>query len=136
MKRTTIKSVWAVVAGFLAIIVLSSAVDMILEGVGVFPSVEEQQEHGFNEFWMQALTLFYRVIFTVLGGIVTAKLAPRHPMRHILALVIIGVIVGTAGSVAVHASLGIFPVWYSVALVAIGPPSAWIGGKLATGSPT
>lgn len=125
-----LKSAGAVLAGFLVIIVLSAATDLILEGTGVFPSVEEQQEHGFNELWMQLLTLFYRAVFTVLGGIVTAKLAPRRPMRHVFALLIVGLIIGTISSIAADISLGIFPVWYSVALVAIGPPLVWLGGKM------
>lgn len=131
MNKTTLKSIWAVAAGFLAIIVLASAADMILEANGVFPTVEEQQKHGFVEPWMQYLTLGYRLIFTVIAGAITAKLAPNRPMRHVIILGIVGTVVGIVGSIAV-ASLGIFPLWYSIALVAISLPAVWLGGKLVT----
>lgn len=130
MNMNTLKSIGAVLAGFITIFILSNGMDKILEGTGVFPTVDEQLKHGFTVWWMQALTLFYRIIFTAVGGYVTAKLAPSRPMRHVIILATIGTVPGAVASLAV-ASMGIFPVWYSVALVAIGFPSVWLGGKLA-----
>lgn len=131
MNKNIFKSIGAVLAGFLVGLVLARITDIILEGAGVFPSVEEQQKHGFNEGWMLALTLLYRFIFTALGGFVTARLAPGNPMRHVMVLAVITTLIGTAGSIIVAITLDIFPVWYSVALAAISFPAIWLGGKLA-----
>lgn len=127
MNRTTWKSIGAVVAGLLAIIVLSNGTDTVLETTGVFPSLQEQLEQGFTTPWMVMLALVYRSVFTVLGGYVTARLAPKRPMRHVLTLGAIGLVLGTAGAIA---TAGIVPAWFSLALLVLGLPCAWLGGKL------
>ena len=74
--NSTLKSIWAVVAGILIGATLSIGTDFILESLGVFPPITE----GLFVTWMLALALFYRCAYTVLSGYVTAKLAPQNPM--------------------------------------------------------
>jgi hypothetical protein len=49
---------------------------------------------------LNLLTLSYRIAYTVVGGYITATLAPHSPMRHALALGIGGLAVGAAGAIA------------------------------------
>ena len=44
------------------------------------------------------LALSYRLVYTILGGYITAGLAPHRPMRHVLILGIIGFVMATAGA--------------------------------------
>src|SRR5436190_15295191 len=91
-----LKSIWSVVAGFLVVVILSILTDAILEKLGIFPHVS----NGLFVTWMLALAFVYRSIFTVLGGYVTAKLAPRNTMKHVAVLGVLGVIGGIIGVIA------------------------------------
>lgn len=130
MTKTTFRSVGAVVAGLVAIIMLSNGTDTILEATGVFPSVEVQREEGFDTLWMVMLAIVYRSIYMVLGGYVTAALAPDRPMRHAVILGITGIAFGILGAIATR---DITPAWFSISLIVLGLPCVWLGGRLRTG---
>jgi hypothetical protein len=88
---------------------------------------------------LNALALSYRLGYTVIGGYVTARLAPHSPMRHVVVLGVIGFLMASVGAiVAIRMDLG--PAWYPVALAVTALPCTWLGGKLhtraATGSRT
>jgi hypothetical protein len=119
------RSIGAVVAGFAVVVVLSTVVDQILHVLHVYPPWGQPMfEPGLN-----ALALSYRIVITIIGGYVTAKLAPRNPMRHALALGALGTIVGIVGAIAtIPMHLG--PSWYPIALAVTGLPCCWIGGLL------
>lgn len=121
-----LKSVGAVVAGFLTVVVLSIATDAILEAVGFFPPATKPEEYA---SWMLLIALIYRTVFTVLGGFVTAKLAPFNPKKHVIVLAVLGTIGGIAGVINGW-SYGNH--WYPIALAVLAFPSVWYGGKLAT----
>jgi hypothetical protein len=134
MNKNTFKSIGAVLAGILIPAILATITDTILEKTGVFPSIEHQQQYGFNVVWMNLLALFYRFGFSVLGGFVTAKLAPSKPMRHIVILGIIATVVGIISNIAVASmpeTANVLPVWFSVVMILMAFPSIWLGGKLA-----
>jgi hypothetical protein len=122
MKNTFWKSVWAVLAGLLVIIILSVAFDTILKLMEILP-----WDHLFVSTGLILFVIFYRAVFSLAGCYLTAKLAPRNPMKHALILGGIGVIVSAIGTV-LAADLG--PVWYGWTLAAISLPIAWLGGKL------
>ena len=135
MEKKIFKSIGAVLAGFILTLILTRGLDILLESTGIFPSVEEQQKHGFNILWMNILAIIYRVVFTIIGGYVTAKLAPSKPMKHVLILGIIGTIIAIIGNIVVAnipEMANVLPLWFSIALVITAFPSIWIGGKLAT----
>ncbi|MEP6620454.1 MAG: hypothetical protein ABJE47_14105 [bacterium] len=119
------RSVWAVAAGFIAVVVLSLLTDEVLHLLHVYqPWGEPMREPGLN-----LLALAYRSAFTVAGMYLTARLAPRAPMRHALIGGGIGTIVATAGAFAtVPMDLG--PAWYPIALAVTALPLAWVGGAL------
>jgi hypothetical protein len=129
MNRNVLKSIGAVLAGLVAIVVLSNGTDTVLEATGVFPPLAEQRDNGLTTWWMVLLALTYRVVYMVVGGYATATLAPHKPLRHAAVLGMIGVVVGILGAVAAR---GITPAWFSILLVLLGLPSVWLGGKLRT----
>jgi hypothetical protein len=115
-----------VVAGLLANVILAGVVDQILHWLGVFPPWGQVT----YEPVPYVLAVTYRAVFGVVGGYMTARLATRSPMRHALALGVVGLVVCAAGVVAtVVSDLG--PVWYAVVLFVIAMPASWLGGKIA-----
>lgn len=123
MSKNTFKSIGAVLAGFVLVVVLSIVTDMILEAAGIFPSPTE----GLFITWMLVLALFYRTVYTVLAGYVTAALALTNPKRHVMILGIIGTLAGVGGVVA---GWTLSQHWYPIALAVLAYPSVWLGGKL------
>jgi hypothetical protein len=121
----TLKSIGAVVGGFVIVVILSIATDTILEKLGIFPPPTQ----GLFVTWMLALAFVYRTIYTVLGGYVTAALAPANPTKHVTILGIIGTVMGCLGVVA---GWNLSEHWYPIALAAAAFPSVWLGGKLKT----
>jgi hypothetical protein len=120
--RLILRRAGAVLGGLLAIVVLSTAVDAVLHATGIYPPFPQRMSDG-----LFALATAYRIVFGVLAGWVTARLAPDRPTRHALALGAIGVVLSTAGAMA----MGKYgPLWYSLAIIAISLPCAWAGARL------
>jgi hypothetical protein len=127
--RQTLRSAGAVLAGFLAIVIITTATDIVMHATGVFPPAGEAMTNG---LWLLATA--YRIVYGVAGGYITARLAPDRAMRHALALGVIGLVVSIVGAAATwNRGPGFGPKWYPLALVAIAIPCAWLGGKLYGG---
>ena len=78
---------------------------------------------------LNLLALSYRIVYTVLGGYLTARLAPYSPMRHVWVYGTIGFALGLAGALAtIPMNLG--PAWYPIAMAVTALPCAWLGGVL------
>jgi hypothetical protein len=90
-----------------------------------------QRKQGFDTVWMVVLAIVYRSIYMLVGGYVTATLAPNRPMGHAIALGIVGIALGIAAAIA---TWGITPAWFSISLVILALPCVWLGGKLKTRS--
>ena len=125
MAHTALRSIGAVLAGFVTVAVLSIAADALLEAVGIFPPPSE----GLFVTWMLALALLYRCAFTVLGGYVNARLAPTAPVRHAIILGIIGTVAAIIGTIV---GWDLSAHWYPLALAVTGLPCTWLGGKLGS----
>ena len=121
-----LKSIGAVLAGLLFIVISHTAVDKILEGTGIFPPAER----GLHITWMLVLALVYRTVLSVVGCYITAALAPSRPVFHALVLGFIGVVATIAGTFAAM-SQNLSPMWYPIALAVVSVPCAWLGGTLA-----
>ncbi len=118
------QSVWAIVAGFLFVVILSLASDALLHKLGVFPPLGE-----YTPDKPLVLATTYRVLFGIIGSYITARLAPHSPMGHALLGGCIGILLGTLGA-AVTWNRNLGPHWYSVALVVLALPQSWLGAKL------
>jgi hypothetical protein len=121
-----IRSIAAVVAGFLAVAGLSLATDEVFHVLQVYPPWGVPMTSP----GLFALALSYRIVYTVLGGWITARLAPRAPMRHVTVLAIIGLIAGTAGVAVALSRSDLGPLWYPVAIAFSAYPCTWLGGVL------
>jgi len=118
------RSVWAVLAGVLFIIAVSTLTDVLLHAVGVYPPLHEPIDDK-----LAALATSYRVVISVAGAWLTARLAPGKPMKHALVLGCVGVVLGLIGLAATW-NKGLGPRWYPVALVVLAIPQCWLGGAL------
>jgi hypothetical protein len=119
----------AVAAGFVLTAVLSLATDVGMHALGVFPAWGEPMSGG-----LFVWATIYRVAYTVVGGYVTATLAPVEPMSYVMILAGIGLLAATAGAVATwNAGPALGPRWYPLLLVVTAVPCVWTGGMLRVG---
>lgn len=118
------KSIWAVVAGVLFIIVVTTLVDIALHAAGVFPPMDQPIDDA-----LALLATSYRIVISVGGAWLTARLAPGKPMKHALILGAVGVVLGLVGVVATW-NLGLGPRWYPISLVVLAVPQCWLGDRL------
>jgi len=124
--RRTGRSVGALLAGFLAVVILSIGTDALLHAMGIFPPLGQPMSDA-----LFLLATAYRIVYGVAGSYLTARLAPDRPMQHALVGGAVGLVLSIVGAVATWnrvPSLG--PHWYPLALVATALPCAWLGGKL------
>ena len=120
------RSVGAVVAGFIATALLSTGTDVVMPVTGVFPPWGQPMSDG-----LFVWATVYRAAFTVLGGFITARLAPRKPMAHVLVLGAVGIVAASAGALASWNQRPEFgPKWYPIILVVTALPCVWAGGVL------
>jgi len=116
------KSIGAVFAGVLFIIVATTLVDIVLHLTGVFPPMKEPLDDR-----LALIASSYRVVIGIAGGWLTARLAPQKPMKHALILGLVGVLLGLVGVVATW-NLGLGPRWYPISLAVLAIPQCWLGG--------
>ncbi len=119
------RSVGAIVAGFVAVFVLSLGTDQVLHALKVYPPWGEPMAGA-----LFVVATGYRIVYTILGGYITARLAPHAPVRHALILGFIGLVPGILGVIVNIAKPELGPLWYPIAVLVTGPPCAWLGGVL------
>jgi len=118
------RSIVAVVVGILAGVIPTLGIDEVLHLARVYPPVGKPMTDG-----LCALATSYRLVLSVLGSYVIARLAPDKPMQHALVGGAIGLIVSVLGAVVTW-NMNLGPHWYSVLLAVTALPCAWIGGRL------
>jgi len=122
MKNSIFRSIGAVLAGFIAVVFLSTITDTVLETNDLLkiPFLD-------NPWWLILVVAIYRSIYTIVSCYIAASLAANRPMFHALTLGGIGFVVGILSSAATWQAS---PAWFSVLLVAPALPCAWLGGRL------
>ena len=118
------RSIWAVIAGVLVIIIVTTLVDIILHATGVFPPIDQPINNA-----LALLATSYRIVISVGGAWLTARLAPEKPVKHAIILGCVGVVLGLMGVVATW-NLSLGPRWYPISLVVLAIPQCWVGGKI------
>lgn len=124
MTKSTWKSIWAVFAGVLFIIVVTTLVDILLHVAHVYPAMDQPLTDG-----LALLASSYRLVISIAGAYLTAKLAPRRPMRHAMILGYVGTGLALIG-LAVTWGKDLGPHWYPVSLAVLAVPQCWFGGRL------
>lgn len=119
------RSILAVLAGFVAVVILSIGTDVALRAAGILPPFAQPMSDP-----LFLLATAYRSLYSVAGSYIAARLAPARPMKHALALGVVGLIVSIVGAVATWNKADLGPHWYPLALVALAMPCAWLGGFL------
>lgn len=120
---SVLRSILAVLAGVVFIVAVSTGTDLALEH-SILPAMSTAQASPA----LLALALAYRTLYGIVGGWITARLAPSRPITHAVVLGVIGTLASIAGLV-VEWSSG--QQWYPIALVVLSLPECWLGGRLA-----
>jgi uncharacterized protein involved in response to NO len=118
----TLKSIGAIVVGVISVFVLSFLTDTALEKTGLM-----KIPFSTNPLWLMIFVTIYRNVFVVISSYITAKLAPNNPIIHSIIFGGIGFVLGIVGTIIMWQEP---PHWYPIALVILGIPCAWYGGKL------
>jgi len=124
MNRSTKRSAVAVVAGILFIVVVTTLVDILLHALGVFPPMSVPIDDR-----LAVLATSYRIVISIAGAYLTARMAPTQPLKHALILGAVGTVLGLVGVMATWGK-GLGPTWYPIALAVLAVPQCWVGGKL------
>ena len=124
--RRTLRSIGAVFAGLLFIFIVTTIVDVVLHATGVFPPWGKPVSDA-----LFGLATAYRIVISIAGCWIAARLAPSRPMGHALALGAVGVVLSAIGAAVTWNKGPEFgPHWYPLLLVVISIPCGWAGGKL------
>lgn len=118
------RSILALAAGMVATIILSLGTDLGLHAIGLFPALGRPMSDR-----LLLLATSYRTLYGFIGSYIIARVAPNRPMKHALIGGFIGLLVSTAGAIATWNS-GLGPHWYSISLIVLALPPAWVAGKL------
>ena len=124
MNKNILKSIGAILAGFIFIGVTHSTIDAVLEGMDILP-----KGHLYVSTPLILLVICYRAVFSFAGCYLAARLSPHNPLKHSLILGGIGTVLSAAGAI-VTAGMNIGPSWYAWSLALIALPIAWLAGKL------
>lgn len=127
-KKNILKSIGVIIVGFILVAALSIALDYVFETLGIFPGITHPELYT---PWMLIIALTYRSLATILGGYITASIAPANPMRHIYVFAVLGFIGGVAGAIN---GWNYGNHWYPILLAITGPFFVWLGGKWQTKS--
>lgn len=123
MNKTLLKSIGAILAGFLSGALLSIGADLLMEQSGMM-SMEHFKE---SPLYILLIVIAYRFVFNVAGCYLTARLAPNKPMKHAIIIGIIGTVLSIVGTIAMW-DLAI--PFYNITIILMSLPSAWLGGWL------
>jgi hypothetical protein len=122
-----VRSIGAVFVGMIVVVVLSIGTDALLRAIHIFPPGSQRMSDP--QF---VIATVYRIIYAIIGGFVTATLAPARPMQHALFYGFVGFGLSTVGYLASR-NLNLGPNWYPLALIVTSIPCAWLGGLLLIG---
>jgi hypothetical protein len=119
------RSIGALAAGFVTVLILTLGTDIVLHALKIFPALGQTMS---DQLFL--LATIYRIVYAVLGSYLTARLAPDRPMGHAITGGLVGPVLSIVGAVVTwkHTELG--PHWYPLALVVTALPCAWLGGKI------
>jgi hypothetical protein len=118
------RSLGAIVFGFLYIALLSFGADILLRTLlpGAFDATGRVSSTP-----VLLLVIGYVAVFAISGCYFTARLAPNRPLGHAMILGVLGLLFSTAGIIKAWNTA---PPWYHIVSLLLVLPYAWIGGSL------
>jgi hypothetical protein len=119
-----LRSIVAIVAGFIFIGALSVGADAVLHAL--LPTVFDAAGRV-ESVPVLLFIITYVGVFAITGCYLTARLAPSRPMLHALILGALGLVFNIAGTVAMWNTA---PAWYHIVALLLVMPYAWMGGRL------
>lgn len=105
-----VRSIVAVMAGFFTVMVLGAAADVVLANGSLY------------------VKLGYETAFTVLAGYITARIAARKPITHV---VVMAGIVLVGRTLIALATWDVLPMWFNVGVLVLILPAATAGAMLS-----
>jgi len=126
MMSELFKSARAVFAGVLVNFVVAVPIDAVMHSTGVFPRDATQMTDG-----LYAVALAYRFMAALMGGYVTAFMAPSNPHRHARYLAGVGMALSSTGA---YLMWDVGHHWYPLALVAMSMPCCLAGASMLQSS--
>jgi hypothetical protein len=124
-RRRVLRSVGAVLAGVLVNIVVVGTIDAAMRAAGIYPPMFQPMA---GHQW--ALALASRVIFAVVGGLLTARLAPSVPMRHVMVLGAIETLLSVPFVLVNWNKPEFGPHWFAMSVAITCLPCAVLGGLM------
>lgn len=120
------RSILAVLAGWLTTGILVVCFDLVLRKV--LPN--DYRDGQIPPDWVSAMVLTTSALFSIPAGWVTAKVARTDPSRHVVYLVLWGLLMGIVSAVM---SWNQIQWWYHIGLIILWGPMVLLGGRLAAG---
>ena len=120
-----LRSVLAVVGGFLLIGVLAFGTGKLMQSA--WPAQFDAAGTPTTTL-MMIVQLLYVGAYATFGCWLAARLAPSRPMRHALALGVLGLALNIPSAIALRDTS---PAWYLAAGVLTTMLWAWLGGRMA-----
>jgi len=121
------KSIWAIVAGYLSITLLTLFTFVIL-AIYLPDQFSFRTLHAPPSITWQIFLLVLSACFSIFAGMLTWTLSPKRPAWHVHALALVVIVMGSF-SAASSIPMG-QPVAYAVALPIIGYIGVEVGGRL------
>ncbi len=118
------RSIVAVFSGFILIAALSFGTDLAIRAA--MPALFEVNGRT-DSVAVLLLTIGYVGLYATLGCYLTARIAPRQPMRHALVLGGLGLLFNAVGT---YASWDTAPAWYHMVSLVLVMFWAWLGGRM------
>lgn len=121
-----LRSIGAVTTGLAVIVLLCVLTDALLVVVHILPT---PNGHHLYTLATLGVVIFYCTVYTLVGGYVTARLAPIRPVAHAVVLGILGMALSTLGTMN---NWQIGDGWNAITLLAEGLPLSWLGALIWT----
>lgn len=122
---STVRSILAVVAGFVVIGILAYGTGVAL--AGTWPGSHDADGYPATNA-ARLVQLAYVGVFATFGCWLAGRMAPNGPMKHALAVGVLGLILNVTSALAVWDR---HPAWYLVIGILTTMLWAWLGGRLA-----
>ena len=119
-----LRSVLAIVAGFILIGLLAYGTDGIAHAIR--PDIFGPNSSTSNVPYL-VIAVIYVGVYATAGCWLAAALGGRRPMLHAMILGVLGLVFNIA---AVPGMWSLFPHWYTIVSLVLVMPFAWLGGRL------